>query len=356
VLRRAEPGRFDGILAAADVERMVCETGIRVPAFRLVRDGEQLPLSDYTEDITWRPGQFSGLARVEQVAAEHAAGATIVLQALHLHWHPAALYCRGLEQRLGFPVQANAYATPSSARGFAVHHDTHDVFVLQVAGSKRWRIYAPLVELPLKSQRWSPALGEAGAPLEDLTLEAGDTLYIPRGWPHEAVAHEDASLHLTIGLHSPTRLDALRQALEEGVDDVELRRGLDAGGELPPGLVERLAERLDPDAVARRARRRFIDSRRPILDGQLSEVRAAERLGPRDAVRRRATVIADLEGSTLRFEGKEVRFPAVAEDALRAVFDADGGFCAADLPGPLDEPSRLVLVMRLVREGFLRCG
>src|SRR3712207_676773 len=43
LVRRAEPGRFDGILAAADVERMVCEGGIRVPAFRLVRDGEQLP-------------------------------------------------------------------------------------------------------------------------------------------------------------------------------------------------------------------------------------------------------------------------------------------------------------------------
>ena len=348
------------MLSSADVERIVCETGIRVPAFRLVKDGEQLPLSGYTEDIPWRPGRFSGLARVDQVAAEHANGATIVLQALHLHWHPAALYCRELEQRLGFPVQANAYATPASARGFAVHHDTHDVFVLQVAGSKRWRIYAPLVELPLKSQRWSPDLGDPGAALDDITLEAGDTLYIPRGWPHEAVAHEDDSLHLTVGLHSPTRLDALRQALDESGDDVELRRGLDVNGEIPPDLVERLAVRLEPGAVARRARRRFVDSRRPILDGQLAEARAAERLRARDTVRRRATVIADLEGATLRFEGKEVRFPQRATAALRAAVDADGPFCATDLPGPLDEAGRLVLVRRLVREGFLRrayrCG
>ena len=107
-----------------------------MPAFRLVRDGAVLPPGAYTEDIPWRPGSFSGLAVVDRVAAEHAAGATIVLQALHLHWPAAALYCRGLEQRLGFPVQANAYATPATAQGFAVHHDTHDVFVLQVAGTQ----------------------------------------------------------------------------------------------------------------------------------------------------------------------------------------------------------------------------
>jgi hypothetical protein len=33
---------------------------------------------------------------------------------------------------------------------------------------------------------------------------------------------------------------------------------------------------------------------------------------------------------------------------------ADGEFTASDLPGRLDDESRLVLVRRLVREGFLR--
>jgi Cupin superfamily protein len=353
-LARAEPGRFDGLLSAEDAERLVCETGIRVPAFRLVKDGAQLPLGDYTEEITWRPGRFDGLARVDRVAAEHAEGATIVLQALHLHWAPAARYCRDLERHLGFPVQANAYATPSSARGFAVHHDTHDVFVLQVAGSKRWRLYAPVVELPLAGQRWSPALGAPGEPIDELTLAPGDTLYIPRGWPHEAVAQEADSLHLTIGLHAPTRLDALRAALDECADDVEFRRGLTPDGELPPALLERLAPRLEPGAVARRARRRFVDSRRPILDDQLAQTRAAADLGPDDLVERRATVIAELEGATLRFEGKEVEFPAAAREVLEALSAAEHPLCARDLPAALDEAGRLVVVRRLMREGYLR--
>lgn len=73
---------------------------------------------------------------------------------------------------------------------------------------------------------------------------------------------------------------------------------------------------------------------------------------------RRATVIADLEESngivTLVFEGKEIGFPAHAAPGVHACFDAEGPFRAADLPGDLDADGRLVLVRRLVREGFLR--
>ena len=337
----------------------MCETAIRSPAFRLVRDGAQLPLSGYTRDIPWRPGSFTGTAVVDRVATEHAAGATLVLQALHLHHHPAALYCRGLEIALGWPAQANAYCTPPSAQGFAVHHDTHDVFVLQVSGHKHWRIYAPVVELPLKDQRWSSDRADGvGPPVHDITLRAGDTLYIPRGWPHEAAAAEDASLHITVGLHPPTRLDAMRAALAGCADDVEFRRGLEAGGELPASLVERLAARLDPQDVALRARRRFVDTRRPILDGQLTQMRALASLTTETLLERRATVIADLEpgadgGVALRFEGKAVRFPRQAIVAVAAIHGATAPFTAAELPGRLDPAGRLVLVRRLVREGFL---
>jgi ribosomal protein L16 Arg81 hydroxylase len=356
---RDEPGRFDRVLSRRDAEWLVCSAGARVPAFRLARDGVQIPLATYTEDIPWRPGRFSGLARVERVAEHYAQGATIILQALHLHWHPAAVYCRALEQRLGWPVQANAYLTPASAQGFAVHHDTHDVFVLQVSGHKRWTLYEPALELPLKNQRWSPERHSPGPPIEELTLQAGDTLFIPRGWPHEAAAADAESLHVTIGLHPPTRLDALRSALDVcAAEDIEFRRSLGADGVLPDRLLERLSAQLSPDRVAHAARRRLRDSRRPILDGQLVAVRAAAELSPDDRVQRRPTVIADVElrstGAALIFEGKEILFPARASAAVQAAHDAEGPFAPGDLPGPLSVEERLVIVRRLVREGFLR--
>ncbi len=358
LVARGEPGRFDSILSRDEVQRLVCETGIRVPAFRLVKDGEQLPLRDYTVDLPWRPGSFTAMAQVDRVAEAFADGATIVLQALHLHWHPAALYCRALEQALGCPAQANAYYTPAAARGFEVHHDTHDVFVLQVAGTKRWRWYEPVRELPLKSQKWSAERDEPGPPVADLTLEPGDTLYLPRGWPHEGFTSDAESLHLTIGLHPATRMDALRAALDDCAEDVEFRRSLGEDGELPPHLLERLAARLGREPVAQRMRRRFVIGRRPILDGQLDQVGALAELTAADLVERRPTVIAELEleggVATLVFEGKEVVFPQAACEAVQAIHALGEPFRATDLPGPLDEPSRMVLIRRLVREGYLR--
>jgi hypothetical protein len=227
--------------------------------------------------------------------------------------------------------------------------------VLQVSGTKRWRIYEPVVELPLSHQRWSPALGDPGPPYLDLTLRPGDTLYLPRGWPHEAVTDRADSLHVTVGLHPPTRLDALKAALDAcGAADVELRRSVPPSGELPAGLLERVASRLAPEEVARRARRRFAGSRRAVVDDQLTQARAADGLGAHDAVERRATVIAELDGPVLAFEGKELRVPERAAGALAAAFAAETAFTPADLPGPLDEEGRTVLVRRLVREGFLR--
>jgi hypothetical protein len=69
-------------------------------------------------------------------------------------------------------------------------------------------------------------------------------------------------------------------------------------------------------------------------------------------------VIADLEeredGLALLFEGRELRFPAQAAVEVEACFEQDGPFRASELPGGLDADGRLVLVRRLVREGFLR--
>ena len=127
-----------------------------------------------------------------------------------------------------------------------------------------------------------------------------------------------------------------------------------ADGEPGAELLGRLAERLEPDDVAARMRRRFVQRRRPILDGQLAEMRALDSIGVDTLLERRPTVICELEGSTLLFEGKRVGFPEDAAAELEAVAGAEEPFCAAALPGELDEQGRLVLVRRLVREGFLR--
>jgi ribosomal protein L16 Arg81 hydroxylase len=356
VVSRDEPGRFDDLLSEADVERLVCATAIRYPAFRLVREGSQIPVGAYTAEVSWRP-PFTGTADVRRILDEWEAGATIVLQALHVNWHPLAVFCRLLEDALGRGVQANAYYTPSGSQGFGVHHDTHDVLVLQVAGEKRWRLYEPLLELPLKHQRFSSALGAHGAATDDLVLRAGDTLYLPRGWLHEAETSQTDSLHLTIGIAAHTWLDAAKDALAHLESDAAFRPDVAMRGD-GDGLAAALAAQLDPELAERRRRRHFLDTRRPIREDGIAQLRALAVLDVDTVVERRETVIADLEqddgGRVLVFEGKEIRFPAHAGPELRACFEREEPFRADDLSGELDLDGRLVLVRRLVREGFLR--
>jgi hypothetical protein len=268
-----------------------------------------------------------------------------------MNWPALAAFCRSLESELGHPAQANAYFTPRSAQGLPVHHDTHDVFSLQVTGEKRWLIYDPVFELPLKNQRYkAETMGEPGAPVLDVTLRAGDTLYLPRGWLHEAKTSETDSLHITVGVSVYTWTDAFRAAVEACASDVAFRRMPDGDTD---DLLERLAEQLRPERVERRRRRKLVRTRRPILGGQLTQLRALDDLELDTEVERRPTVVFDLAGSTLSFEGKDLTFPDEAAPDLAYAAQVEEPFTPAELPGDLDDEGRLVLVRRLVREGFL---
>ena len=355
-VERDEPGRYDDLLSEAEVEQLITSGGLRYPGFRLVKAGATLSTSEYTLDIPWRPAGFTGTADIERIAAEWERGATIVLQGLHLHRPALGAFCRSLERTFGDPVQVNAYYTPRSAQGLPVHHDTHDVFVLQVAGAKRWLVYPPAFELPLKDQKYSAEMRPPGSPVLDLVLQPGNMLYLPRGWLHEALTSESDSLHLTVGVNVVTWLDAFRAALDDCAGEVGFRRSIRNGD--ADDLFNALSSRLGRDDVERRAAEKLVRTRRPIRDGQLSQLRALDELDAETELERRPTVLARLaerNGSVVvAFEGKELTFPAHAEAEIRGVLELEEPFKARDLPGSLDDDGRLVLIRRLVREGLVR--
>jgi hypothetical protein len=254
-------------------------------------------------------------------------------------------------------VQANAYATPRDAQGLGVHHDTHDVVCLQVAGEKRWLVYPPVFDLPLPDQHYRSEMGEPGEPILDLVLRPGDTLYLPRGWLHEARTSGTDSLHLTIGLKVYAWIDAVRAAVDECASELEFRRGVSDSGEPADDLLALLRERLHPAAVVERRRERLVRTRRPVREAQLAQLRALDQLDLDTPLMPAETVIASLEtGSDVRlvFDGKEVVIPPHVRGEVEFIAAAGGVFCGRDLPGALDERGRLVLLRRLVLEGFLR--
>ncbi len=118
------------------------QRGLRAPFFRLVRDGTTLPPATRRAGVGHR--SIDDVIQPNRVLELHTAGATMVLQGLQFTDPRLARTANNLALDLGHAVQVNAYLSPAAARGLELHFDQHDVFVLQLAGRKRWRVWEPL--------------------------------------------------------------------------------------------------------------------------------------------------------------------------------------------------------------------
>ncbi len=356
-------------MSLADVDHIIATTAPRTPSFRLVKDGRPLPPGSYTRSgrVGGRP--YQGAADVAKVYRAFAEGATVVLQSLHRSWAPLARFCRDLELALTQPVQANAYLTPAGATALAPHHDTHDVFVLQVHGRKHWEVRQPVVEAPLPRHHSRKELAARQPLLFDADLAPGDCLYLPRGFVHAARTQDDTSLHVTVGVHTITGHDVLAAVLERAAEHPAFRAALpvgfarqDGAGALAEAVDECVREAgrwlaaLDTGPVAAELRHGFWSRRLPLLEGQLQQLVALDQLDDRSIVRRRPGAVCEVElgddGLRLVLGDRELAVPLAVEPAIRRLLDGEPAPVAA-LDDLLDASSRLVLVRRLVLEGVL---
>ena len=333
----------------------VVERGARPPVFRLVRDGVTLAPSTYCRRAGIGHRTIDDVIQPNRVLELHAAGATMVLQGLQFTDPHIARVANNLALDLGHAVQVNAYLTPAAAQGLEVHFDYHDVFVLQLDGAKRWRVWDPLARtaLPVRTAKVSmPTLDELGPPALDLTLTAGDCLYLPRGFPHAAETLESASSHLTIGVLALTWHEAVRHAVDVVVADGALRASIRAGGADRPGL-EPLAAHLAPAAVERWTaeevwRRQPATRLRPLAPPAIEvATRVALTPGPLLWLTRHGG------RAQLGLGDRTLTMPAEAHPLLAAVLTAPGPFALADLDVAIDDESRDVVGRRLAAEGVI---
>ena len=362
---------FRDLLDLDGVDELLSRRGLRTPFIRMAKAGQVLDSSAFTA-----PGgvgaEIGDQVRDDKVATLFGDGATVVLQALHRTWPPVIEFCTRLGAELGHPVQANAYVTPPSSRGFSAHYDVHDVFVLQLAGRKHWTIHAPVLADPLRDQPWgqrSAAVAAAAEqePVIDTVLEPGDALYLPRGWLHAATALGEVSAHLTVGIHVVTRFALVEALMALVTDDPELRATLPLGIDVadPAALAPHLGAvraaladalgRVPDEAVAWRVRRRVWTGGRPEPVGVVAGTAFAAGLGVGDVVRLRVglphRLRDDDERVVLELPDREIALPAFTGPAVRALLSGDP-VPVGSLP-EMEEADQIVLVRRLLREGVV---
>ncbi len=323
------------------------------------RAGRNIVAADYTID-----GSALDVAKLYQLFEE---GATLTLAFLDTVLPSLERLCREIEIELSMPLQANVYLTPPEEQGANVHYDTHDVFVLQVSGSKQWTIYDAPLPLPLSGQEYDPEVHRPGAPTHEFELAAGDVVYIPRGWLHQARATSTTSLHITAGVLRYTWADLLlelvsRVALEEPAFRKALpvgfaREGFDrtAARETLRGLLLELHARGDADAMLDHFVERHIADCPPLLRGQMRQLAALKDLTLETVLGARPGVVhrlrRDGEKVIVEFHGHRITLPARAGEAIAFAL-ANPRYSLRELPGELDEAGRLTLGRRLIREGL----
>jgi mannose-6-phosphate isomerase-like protein (cupin superfamily) len=351
-LHKADPADLVGLLSFEDVDHLLTSTAIRTPSVRLAQDGSVLPASAYTRSGASLAGQpLTGLVDARKVIDLFEGGATVVLQGLHRYWPPLTRLIAELELQLGHPCQANAYLTPPGSQGFAVHSDSHDVFVFQTHGVKLWEVH--------------PAPGDAGTDPREVLLEPGLSMYLPTGTPHAARAQDTVSLHVTLGINQLTWRTLLDRAVRQAMDGVQADAHLPAGyldhpGQLASGLEQRLRalgdalSATDAEAVADAQTRAFLEGRNAHLRGSMVDRMHLDRVTADTALQRRPgkPCVLRPEGDRLHLYlgDRRLTVPARVGDAVERARTLEV-FTPEDLG--LGAQSGVVLSRRLIREGLL---
>ncbi|MBW4634759.1 MAG: cupin domain-containing protein [Iphinoe sp. HA4291-MV1] len=153
-------------------------------------------------------------------------GATLILNGVQKLIPELANFASEMKYDLGYGVQVNAYCSWPKKQGFSSHYDTHEVFILQIDGTKQWYVFPDTIKYPLPEQKSSSFSPPEGEPYLTCTLKPGDVLYIPRGHWHYAVALDEPSLHLTLGVHCKTGVDFLEWLVNELRQQEEWRKSM----------------------------------------------------------------------------------------------------------------------------------
>lgn len=369
VVSRASPGYFSSLFSSSELDRLIGYSLVQHPQIRVVhRDkGEATDLSSRI------PANRGGaLQRINGIYRLYGEGCTIIINDIHRLSPALGALCIALEATLNHRVTAGTYATPRGSQGFGEHFDIMDAVILQIEGSKSWKLWSPEHELPLeesKANRFAHHVASTQAQI-NVELEAGDLLYVPRGWIHSASTTSHPSLHITVGIHLVRWKDVVQQVLlDVSEDNLRFRRAM------PPGwlgtdadlsslrsslseVMETLLKKAVFDQARENIRRRLLRESDVSIFERLAEIDRADNITFETSLERAVDRLSQvsLENNTcaLEFMGGQVRGPAKLFDALTWISSRSEPFTCRQMPGISYEAEVLTLIRRLVRIGFLR--
>ena len=346
MLRKAAlPGDPREVLSLRKLDDLVNLESIRPPYIKVNLKGDGVPEKGYTRNVVVQGATITDVVDPQKIYDLFRAGATVTWCSLNQIVPEMRDFTRVISDKMAVRTDSVAFLTPAGKKGYPPHHDPVDLFIVQLEGTKHWRLWNPPAQRLGDGGNYT--LETLGEPAIEVTLEPGDVLYLPYGTPHAATAQEQASLHLSIMMRPRMWRDLLQQTFDQAVKDAQFT-GYPHLGELrEQGVAAAFTAKLQ--ALA--ARMAAVDAESELdrlaelgrtMDGSsdgngFQSVAALDRLGP-DSVLRRTGVRLEfgpnVEGRTqLTVKGNKIAVPSPIAETLAAL-DSGASIAAAEVfPG-----------------------
>jgi mannose-6-phosphate isomerase-like protein (cupin superfamily) len=357
------------VMSVHDLDDLVSMRNIPSSEIRVFRENTMTEPFEYTRTFSTPDGLYARVLDPERISMILDRGMTMTIRRIERFWEPAAIAVSRLVAELGRPVWINVFITPPGSQGLLPHYDTHDVFSVQVIGTKIWQVSPQVRPKPLRNEVWALQSPErranflAAYPLDsEVELLEGDILYVPRGVLHQAKSTSKISVHLTIAIDNGTVKDML-DALVKTADTDWFREPIWPLGEsieLPDAkdLALHLANgqnltgaRLKWDAGIAAGGDTFSGSARPFEQiVNLTSLCEDSMIVLRDGVHYRLE--SDGESTLLLLQRRKVRIPAMSPTAVKR-FLPKTPTLVAGVDGAESIGVRLKLVDLLVQAGVL---
>ncbi len=337
---------------------------VRFPSDRLqlFRNGKPYDRAAYLTDLHH---SYGARVRTAALVRHLRDGATLILNNAEELFDDVGAIAESLTASFRTPTWANMYLGFGGERGFDLHWDTHDTLITQVIGRKHWAVYQPTESHPIEKSRVGALDAKNAQPVMNGLLQAGDTLYMPRGWWHVATPVNEPSLHFTFGMNHPTGLDLLHRLVDTMAQHEEARRDLPMHATVDEqrSHMKRLADlferRCTPDAIEAHYRELEQQIVRPRLNLPTDVMRRSAPVDstPLVLAERHHLTLAALDDGNLEFQVNERawRVPASYRGPLSRL-SSTAGITTMELVQMLEPASRMdfrAVLTALVMEGVV---
>jgi hypothetical protein len=362
VIKRNNSTFYKDILSLDLVDTIIDQHRQTGDNFRVTKRNEPIPPYQYLN--------ADGSYNLNKLYAFYADGYSMVLRRIDQFWLPIKELCHNLRQTISHNVKVNMYLTPPNSVAYLPHTDAHDVLILQISGTKHWKLYDTLYETPLVDSLQPILNKDMISNPREVTMEAGDLMYIPRGVPHHAYTLDESSLHLTIGIFPVQMIDFITKSIEvQAYQNNALRKALPFGYLNDNISLQNVLSTMDWEKIGTQIDGEMTQSQvLPILENELG---LQQRLLPNkhfkalDAIstislktkfKKRKFISCKVQHITpycrIIYNGNTIKGPIKIVPVFEFIRDLNGVFLLQDLPIENDN-HKVKLAARMVRGGLL---